>query len=181
MPAHTNKWAVGHVRKGTDTRLTKGDRDGNAAADELAKRGAKLHRVPSWVRKKVETTELVALRAALQLGVTTAAANEQTEEYTDSKGLVCHRKRRDSDGDPKAGALKKQAKAQSAVEQTELTEGAVATTAQAGTGADRTTKASSSNSESSAKHSSRRPATTAGARTKSTTVYSCEEPPPKDC
>ena len=67
MPAHTAEWAVGNVRKGDGSKLTPLDRSGNSVADELAKRGARTHRVPKWIRDKVELTELVALRAAVQL------------------------------------------------------------------------------------------------------------------
>ena len=46
IPAHTAEWTVGSKRKGDGSKLTKTDREGNAAADLLAKRGANCHRIP---------------------------------------------------------------------------------------------------------------------------------------
>ena len=102
MPAHTAKWQIGNSRKGDGTKLSHDDRNGNALADELAKKGAKLHRVPLHLRRKVEIAELVALRAALQLGVTTHAANNVQEEITWQDGTVHKKTVRDCNGIPKA-------------------------------------------------------------------------------
>ena len=79
MPAHTAAWQVGRTRKGDGSKLTKDDRNGNDLADSMAKKGAKLHRVPWHIRNDVEIAERVALRAAIQLGVTTHAANNVAE------------------------------------------------------------------------------------------------------
>ena len=99
MPAHTARWQVGIVRKGDGARLTAKDREGNDVADGLAKKGAALHRVPLHVRTKVKTAERVALRAALQLGVTTEAANSHAVSSLDSTGQVKWRLTRDCSGD----------------------------------------------------------------------------------
>ena len=107
MPAHTSKWAIGNVRKGDGSKLSAGDRTGNAEADLLAKRGAKLHRIPKWIRDKVELAELVATRAALQLGVTTEAANNHGIVELDSEGTARTKTHRDSDGNPKAATMRK--------------------------------------------------------------------------
>ena len=78
MPAHTSVAQVGRSRKSDDTKLTHADRHGNNLADLIAKKGAKLHRVPWHIRSDVEVAERVALRAAIQLGITTHAANKQS-------------------------------------------------------------------------------------------------------
>ena len=102
MPAHTAKWQIGKTRKGDGAKLTEQDRAGNEAADELAKRGAKSHRVPYWKRAQVLLAETTALRAALQLGVTTLAANEHAELSTSADGTTKVTKMRDCEGDRKA-------------------------------------------------------------------------------
>ena len=102
------------MRKGDGSKLTCLDRDGNAVADLLAKKGAKLHRVPKWLRCRVEVAERVATRAAVQLGVTTAAANEHVVESTGPDGEKVTRLVRDSEGDVKAKVPK--AKKQAAAE-----------------------------------------------------------------
>jgi hypothetical protein len=79
-------------------KLTARDRDGNDAADALAKKGAALHRIPRHVRQKVKTAEMVALRAALQLGVTTTAANEHAVYVLDEQGKTRQLLTRDSEG-----------------------------------------------------------------------------------
>ena len=107
MPAHTAAWQVGKSRKSDGTKLTLSDRHGNDVADELAKKGAKLHRVPWHVRNNMEIAERVALRAALQLGVTTHAANNVAEVVFKPDGTSSTSKTRDSNGDPKSGDLKK--------------------------------------------------------------------------
>ena len=107
MPAHTAAWQVGKSRKSDGTKLTLSDRHGNDVADELAKKGAKLHRVPWHVRNNMEIAERVALRAALQLGVTTHAANNVTEVVFRSDGTRTTKNTCDSNGDPKSSALKK--------------------------------------------------------------------------
>ena len=73
----------------------------------LAKKGAKTHRVPKWLRTKIETAERVALRAALQLGVTTHAANNVTIAEIKDDGNVVNRTFRDSNGEPRGSALRK--------------------------------------------------------------------------
>ena len=98
MPAHTAKWQVGVARKGDNTRLTETDRMGNDCADALAKKGAAIHRMPHRERMKVATAERVALRAAIQLGVTTVAANNVPQEFTKPDGTIGTRMLRDSDG-----------------------------------------------------------------------------------
>ena len=107
LPAHTAAWQVGKARKGDGAKISLLDREGNDIADGQAKKGAKTHRVAAWVCKKAETADRVALRAAAQLGITTPAANEHTEvtvqpDGTETKRIYC-----DSDGNPKAGTLKK--------------------------------------------------------------------------
>ena len=62
--------------------------------------------MPKWVKDKVELAELVALRAAIQLGVTTNAANEHVEMHVDDKGVTRSKKIRDSDGEPRAATLR---------------------------------------------------------------------------
>ena len=109
MPAHTSKWSVGRARKGDGTRLTPEDRLGNAAADLLAKQGARLHRVPEHIRQKVATAERVALRAALQLGVTTNAANNVKQLCRNSDGTIGYTVLRDSKGVPKPSRHKEAA------------------------------------------------------------------------
>ena len=54
MPAHTAEWQVGVAREGNGSKLTTRDRTGNDIADEFAKKGAKLDRVPKWIKDKVE-------------------------------------------------------------------------------------------------------------------------------
>ena len=66
---------MGISRNSDGIKLSHADRHGNNLADLMAKNGAKLYRVPARVRYNVEIAERVALRAALQLGVTTHAAN----------------------------------------------------------------------------------------------------------
>ena len=110
MAAHTAEWAVGNVRKSDGSRLSLRDREGNAAADALAKRSAKLQRIPKWLRQKVELSELVATRAAIQLGITIEAANNHTIVDTDCNGVLHSKKCRDSEGDPKAVLIKEAAK-----------------------------------------------------------------------
>ena len=107
MPAHTSVWAVGQVKKGDGSRLSTEDRAGNAEADMLAKRGAKDHRIPKWMRDKVELAELVATRAALQLGVTTEAANNHGVLEMGKDGTARTKLHRDSEGNPKASSLRK--------------------------------------------------------------------------
>ena len=107
MLAHTAKWAVGRTRKGSGSKLSELDRDGNNEADLLAKRGAKLHRMPKLMRDKVELAELVAHRAAAQLGVTTEAANNHAVQSFDANGALKIKKIRDSDGVPRTSALRK--------------------------------------------------------------------------
>ena len=107
MPAHTAAWQVGRTRKGDGSRLTATDRTGNDLADGMAKKGAKLHRVPWKLRCEVETAERVALRAALQLSVTTHAANNVQEDTHKADGSSGFRSVRDSNGVPKWSALRK--------------------------------------------------------------------------
>ena len=64
----------------------------------MAKKGAKLYRVPARARFQVETAERVALRAAIQLGVTTLAANEHPTEPLGADGDIKITKNRDSQG-----------------------------------------------------------------------------------
>ena len=106
MPAHTSCWQIGVARKSDGAKLTKEDRDGNAEADKLAKMGAGTQRIPRWLREKVAVCERVATRAALQLGITTQAANEHPVVCDDGKGGWRTRLTRDSEGDPKAKAAK---------------------------------------------------------------------------
>ena len=107
MPAHTSEWQIGKTRKGDGTKLSRDDRYGNHLADLMAKKGAKLHRVPAHIRSKVEVAERVALRAALQLGVTTHAANNAEEVGHRADG-TCHTKTvRDSDGAPRGSPQRK--------------------------------------------------------------------------
>ena len=114
MPAHTSKSQIGTARKGDRTKLTAEDRKGNELADALAKKGARLHRVPRAARNKLEVAERVALRAALQLGITTKAANATEEVHFSEDGKSIIRLVRDSNGDPKAAAKKKAATEQEA-------------------------------------------------------------------
>ena len=46
-----------------------------SCTDEMAKKGARLHRVPQHVRWSCDLHNRVALRSALRLGVATKAAN----------------------------------------------------------------------------------------------------------
>ena len=73
----------------------------------MAKKGAKLHRVPMHVRIKVEVAERVALRAAIQLGIATHAANNVPEPAHRSDGTGYLKTTRDSNGVPKWSALRK--------------------------------------------------------------------------
>ena len=107
MPAHTAKWQVGKCRKSDGAKLTEEDRLGNAEADLLAKKGANTHRLPRWLRLRVETAERVALRAALQLGITTHAANNVVTAEYKADGTVGSRTLRDSSGMPKGSELRK--------------------------------------------------------------------------
>jgi len=66
---------IGRVRKGNGARTTEIDRKRNNEADQLAKRGAKSHRVQKAACKSAEIITRVAHRAALQLGITTHAAD----------------------------------------------------------------------------------------------------------
>ena len=94
MPAHTSAAQVGHARKGNGVKLTTLDRRGNNEADRLAKKGARSHAVPLWKQAQFKTAERVALRAALQLGVTTFAANNHPREVLKldgTSGLVITR------------------------------------------------------------------------------------------
>jgi len=74
------------------------DRNGNGQADLQAKAGAKSHRVPSDTRRKVEVAEAVAFRAALELGVTTYAANNHETQSVATCGKVVTSFSRDCDG-----------------------------------------------------------------------------------
>ena len=64
MPAHTAQHAIGAAELSNGQLLTKADRDGNAAADLLAKRGAQLHRVPAGVRKELARAHAAAEHCA---------------------------------------------------------------------------------------------------------------------
>ena len=59
---------------------------------------SKSHRVPWWVRKAVQINDAVALRAAVQLGITTKAANEHVTIKLDASGNAVGTKVRDSEG-----------------------------------------------------------------------------------
>ena len=63
----------------------------------MAKKGAKGHRVPSWLRKKLEVAEKVALRAAIQLGTSTHAANNHEVETVINGDKTIKKKFRDND------------------------------------------------------------------------------------
>ena len=107
MPAHTSKGQIGVARKGDGSRLSEADRRGNQLADELAKKGAKTHRMPLRVRNDLEVAERVALRAALQLGVTTKMANATKETVINEDGTTTTKLLRDSEGAPKAAAKRR--------------------------------------------------------------------------
>ena len=62
------------------------------------------------MRKKVEVAERVALRAALQLGITTYAANNGEELETKEDGSLVARAVRDSDGLPRSSPHRKTAR-----------------------------------------------------------------------
>ena len=61
---------------------------------------------------EVEVAERVALRAALQLGITTHAANNLQEESIKPDGTSHFKTVRDSDGAPRGSALRKKGKSQ---------------------------------------------------------------------
>ena len=66
----------------------------------MAKKGAALHRVPHHMRVKVKTAERVAPRAALQLGITTEAANAHAISVQDEQGNIKQHLTRDCSGWP---------------------------------------------------------------------------------
>ena len=102
MPAHTSAAQVGRVKKGNGEKLSELDRAGNDAADKLAKKGARSHTVPGWKQAQVRTADRVALRAALQLGVCTFAANNHQKEVLKPDGTTGYVTARDCEGIAKA-------------------------------------------------------------------------------
>jgi hypothetical protein len=98
MPSHTTASQIGKIRKGNGAKLTETDRKGNAEADRLAKVGANSHRVPKATRRWALTADRAALRAALQLGITTHAANNHPVETIAPCGKVTTSTARDSEG-----------------------------------------------------------------------------------
>jgi len=101
MPAHISKTQIGAAMKGDGQCLTHDDWKGNQLADVLAKKGAKTHRVNWHTRRMHATAEAVALKAAVQLGITTHAANNFPVTSTDLNGKEHTNVMRDSEGMPK--------------------------------------------------------------------------------
>jgi len=100
LPAHTARSQVGTAVKGNGQRMTADDWKGNNLADVLAKKGAKTHRVKWQVRRAIDHAEDAALRAALQLGITTHAANNVQEISIKPDGSETVKLVRDSEGLP---------------------------------------------------------------------------------
>ena len=82
MPAHTTAADIGRAVLSDGSLLSQRDRAGNEAADALAKRGAKLHRVPEPVRKRARLVDELATWAARSLGIATHVANAAVFEGT---------------------------------------------------------------------------------------------------
>ena len=93
IPAHTTEADVGVARLSDGRLLTAADRTGNGFADELAKRGAEIHRLPEPVRQAVARRHDLAAWAARELAVRTCVANSCPL----GGGQVCGR---DSEGLP---------------------------------------------------------------------------------
>ena len=75
MPAHTVAADVGRRRNGNGALLTAVDRDGNDAADQLAKLAVRGHRVPPSVRKAIAAQEQQVTAMAWWVARVTVAAN----------------------------------------------------------------------------------------------------------
>ena len=105
MPAHTPATAVGQAFLSNCSLMTDIDREGNLHADELAKLGAGLHRVPQALRERVQLAAKAADYVARALGVVTRAANHHpargssgvaagtTSAYSRDSTAVCGWKR----------------------------------------------------------------------------------------
>jgi hypothetical protein len=106
MPSHTAVSDVGVVRLGNGDLLTTRDRYGNSVADQLAKRGAALHRLPKYAIRQRNEVQAASLFAAARLGVVTHAANNIEEQYTDDKGKLRTRIIRDAVDPPKRKGAK---------------------------------------------------------------------------
>ena len=78
--------------------MTIDDWRGNELADKLAKKGARTHRVPRWIRARRELAYNAAFRAAVQLGIVTDAANNHSCTHTKPDGSQSQTTHRDSTG-----------------------------------------------------------------------------------
>ena len=75
MPAHSSVADIGKALRGDGSPLSRIDRESNAAADTLAKRGARSRRLPLSYRIEYSATELISAQIARYLGYLTWAGN----------------------------------------------------------------------------------------------------------
>ena len=95
------KSQVGSAVKGNGQCMTADDWRGNNLADVLAKKGAKIYWVKWHTRRIIDYAEDTALKAALQLGITTHAANNVQVTSYKPDGTEVVRVTRDSAGLPR--------------------------------------------------------------------------------
>ena len=88
MPAHTPLSAIGRRTRSDGTVITYVDRRVNALVDGLAKFGADLQRVPSYILKMFTSAEAGVEHAVGIIGVTCKAANNLPSTATDAEGTV---------------------------------------------------------------------------------------------
>ena len=94
IPAHTAADDVGVLQLSSGAFLTAADRQGNMMADDLAKRGAALHRLPEAVLEAHKRHTQLASWAACELAIRTVVSNN----FTSADGATGLR---DSDGLPR--------------------------------------------------------------------------------
>ncbi len=80
MPSHLTVGTMAERRKLDGERVTDEDVFANRRADELAKRGAALHRVDEAARHELEQTEAAAHWIAKAVGLATWAANNKEDD-----------------------------------------------------------------------------------------------------
>ena len=98
VPAHLTKSQIGIAMKGDGRPITELDWLGNKRADELAKKGAALHRLPATIIKEVKCREELAEHFARRLGAVTFAANNYKAYDTAEDGSTKTVILRDSSG-----------------------------------------------------------------------------------
>ena len=108
MPSHTSPADVGRAYLSNGELLTECDRSGNERADLLAKRGAKLHRLPTQIKRAIDGRVQLATWAAHSLGIATHVANNAiiagaSGTRRDAASVHIVRRREAAHGDALAG------------------------------------------------------------------------------